>query len=191
MSADTSYEPQLIYYANYGFKGHFEYARESTPDINPGTGAGTFHGLSSFKVVRGTWSLYLETNYGGAPIELDGKTQFGPGEYDLKVLGKQYNDKVQSMKLIPKITLYYHWGSEVGQTDLTESNPDINSIYPDGDIKGLSTFVVHSKKWSLFTETNYQGDKVNINGVTEFGPGKYEIHDDFNDTTSSVKLLET
>ena len=178
-------------YEKFDFQGKHFTISESNPDINPMLQSGKRHGMSSFIVGKGNWRVYTEVNYAGDPIELDGKTEFGPGKYNFRNV-KKLNDEAQSIELLPRITLYTNWHFSEGDVDLATSKPDISDDFPKGK-KGLSSFIVHAGKWSLHTKANYEGELVDIHGVTVFGPGKYELRGKgvrkFNDDTVSVKLI--
>ena len=188
----ASSKPKITIFQHYDFKGNHYAINSSDPDINSMTPAGQRRGLSSFKVEQGTWSLYTEVNYGGPPLKLLGQTQFGPGDYDLRALGgEEFNDTVQSIKLIPHITLYSQWKTAAGETDLNDSNPDITKRFPINNKRGLSAFTVHTGKWSFYTEANYQGEPVNIDGTTVFEQHpRRKLEDPYNDAVVSIKLVE-
>ena len=62
---------------------------------------------------------------------------------------------------------------------LTQSSRKITDAFnlPAGQEAGLSSFIVYEGTWSIFTDENYHGTKLQmeVNGkvVTEFGPGIY------------------
>ena len=197
MSAAPLNKPSMTIYEKFDYEGKHFPITESTPDINSMLRSGSHRGLSSFIVDKGIWKMYTEVNYGGDPLEIDGKTELGPGKYNFKSKDlRKLNDKLQSIELIsppPHITLYTTWHFSEGDVDLGDSKPDISADFPKGR-KGLSSFIVHAGKWSLYTEANYEGEVVDIHGVTVFGPGKYELRGKgirkFNDDTVSIKLVE-
>lgn len=72
------------------------------------------------------------------------------------------------------ITVLEHaWFCGTGQT-YKSSNPDITDHFPPGD-RAVSSFIVMKGVWSLYTEKNYKGIKISIDGEVEFGPGR-QIH---------------
>ena len=68
------------------------------------------------------------------------------------------------------ITLFeHHYYCGTGATFLS-SNVDINQELPTGNSKGASSFIVKKGIWALYTEKNYKGTQIAIEGQNEFGP---------------------
>ena len=65
--------------------------------------------------------------------------------------------------------LEHHWYCGTGRT-YTTSTPDITHEFPSGD-RGASSIIVMKGYWSLYTDKNYNGIKISLNGKSEFGPG--------------------
>ena len=66
--------------------------------------------------------------------------------------------------------LEHYWYGGTGHTYIT-SNPDITPEFPPEKREGASSFIVMKGVWSLYTEKNYNGIKITIDGKDEFGPG--------------------
>ena len=71
----------------------------------------------------------------------------------------------------------------------TDSTPNVRAV-----AGRVSSFVVTSGVWSLYSAYDYGGTKISLDGKTEFGPGTYNFCSTssckpFNDATLSVKLV--
>ena len=171
-------------YANTGTPYVFT---DSTPDVGAIAGR-----VSSFVVTSGVWSLYSGYDYGGTKISLHGKTEFGPGTYNFCTTTscEPFNDKTLSVELLSyKITLFDGYANTGTPYVFTDSTPDVGAI-----AGRVSSFVVTSGVWSLYSGYDYGGTKISLHGETEFGPGTYNFCtttscEPFNDKTLSVELL--
>ena len=159
----------------------------STPNVGAIGGR-----VSSFVVTSGGWSLYSGYNYGGTKIPLHDKTEFGPGTYNFctTTLCQPYNDATLSVKLLSyKITLFDSYANHGTPHVFTASTPNVGAI--GGRV---SSFVVSSGVWSLYSGYDYGGTKISLHGKTEFGPGTYNfctttLCQPFNDKTLSMKIV--
>ena len=181
--------PSVFLYRDWDFKGNEREITESDSDITSIFPPNQNDGLSSFIVKVGIWAFFSGINYKLEQFDLDGDTEFEAGEYKFQ----PHNDKAKSVKLIPhppKIVVYDNWGWTKAPMELNDSHPNMKRFY--GRKRGISSFQVFGGKWTFYTGKKYRGDKCEVQGITEFGPGKYEFSGDarrFNDETLSVKLI--
>ena len=69
------------------------------------------------------------------------------------------------------------------------SYPDITGTFPAGD-RGASSFIVMEGVWAIYSEKNYKGIQIAVDGRNEFGPGsRISFINPGNDMVKSVKLL--
>ena len=69
------------------------------------------------------------------------------------------------------------------------SYPDISGTFPAGD-RGVSSFIVMKGVWAIYSEKNYKGIQISVDGQNEFGPGsRITFIQPGNDMVKSVKLL--
>ena len=90
----------------------------------------------------------------------------------------------------PKIALFKNFRLDTNNRTLSDSSPDITRRYPPGNPRGLSSFIVEGGIWCLYTEINFGGTKIAIDGVSEFGPGSYALRGRLNDLVQSIQLLD-
>ena len=69
----------------------------------------------------------------------------------------------------------------------TQDDPNIIDQFPSSS-EGVSALVVHKGRWALYSEPNYMGTKIAIDGKDEFGPGTCIQYGGF-DAVKSVKQL--
>ena len=72
-----------------------------------------------------------------------------------------------------------------------ESVDDLTKYFPEHGIgEGVSSMIVSSGVWQLFTEKHQQGTAITINGKNEFGPGtRIEAFGAGNDKAKSLKYI--
>lgn len=79
-----------------------------------------------------------------------------------------------------------------GKAELyTTDKADISDQFPPGVKPGVSSLVVYKYTWELYTEPNYRGPKISIDGKTSFGPGSRIpfVGGSANDKAMSIKIL--
>ena len=139
--------------------------------------------------VDGTQSFYVVYN---EPGYLKGAKDWsansskivdGPNEIELGFTARSAQgwDKV-GISIMEHI---YYCGT--GET-YRSSNPDITTSFPSGDA-GVSSFFVSKGVWAVYSEKNYKGVQLEVDGKTEFGPGFRAPCMRANDVVKSVKLL--
>ena len=70
------------------------------------------------------------------------------------------------------------------------SCPDL-SMYFTTTGEGISSIIVSSGTWALFTDTDYRGTRITINQQNKFGPGfGSEFIGAGNDKVMSIQLLD-
>jgi len=69
------------------------------PDVTQEFPPNTPYGANSFIVKKGIWALFVEKNYKGPQISIDGKQEFGP-DTCLPYLGDQQGGKIKSVKYL-------------------------------------------------------------------------------------------
>ena len=69
------------------------------------------------------------------------------------------------------------------------SYPDITGTFPAGG-RGASSFIVMKGVWAIYSERNYKGIQIAVDGRNEFGPGsRISFINPANDMVKSIKLL--
>jgi len=89
------------------------------------------------------------------------------------------------------ISLFAHpYYCGTGATFLS-SNADVTEELPASNPYGASSLIVKKGIWALFTEKNYKGTQIAIQGKQEFGPGTNLAYlgDQQGDKIKSVKYL--
>ena len=71
------------------------------------------------------------------------------------------------------------------------TNRDITQYFDQGKISGVSSIIVTGGKWSFYTGYNCHGTKLNIDGKTALGPGRYDFGPlPGNDQIKSIKFVQ-
>lgn len=89
----------LILFEHSNYAGNGVNYRESDANIGASFPASGPKGVSSFLVYKGIWELYIQPNFQGGKIKVNGKDRFGPGTI-VQFVGKSVNDKVLSVKKV-------------------------------------------------------------------------------------------
>ena len=88
------------------------------------------------------------------------------------------------------ITLFEHHYYCGTARHYVSSNPDITDEFPSGD-PGASAIIVTKGYWGLYTDKNYKGVQIVINGQKEFGPGtKINSLGAAEDRVKSIKYIK-
>ena len=88
------------------------------------------------------------------------------------------------------ITLFEHHYYCGTARHYVSSNPDITDEFPSGD-PGASAIIVTKGYWGLYTDKNYKGVQIAINGQKEFGPGtKINSLGAAEDRVKSIKYIK-
>ena len=78
-----------------------------------------------------------------------------------------------------------------GQAELfKQSDTNIKDAFPTGQYNGVSSFIVRSGKWALYSKENYGGTRLTLQGRDTFGPYEEMSYlGPANDQVASIKLL--
>ena len=90
--------PGVILFEHSQYRGFGTSIRNSDPDIIQSFAQGQVSGASSMIIIGGIWSFYTGCNFTGTKIIVCGKTQLGPGIYDLELL--LANDQIKSVQYV-------------------------------------------------------------------------------------------
>ena len=90
--------PGVILFEHSQYRGFATMVRNSNPDITQSFTQGKVSGVSSMMITGGIWSFYTGFNFTNTKISIDGKTQLGPGEYNLGYL--LANDQIKSVQYV-------------------------------------------------------------------------------------------
>ena len=68
---------------------------------------------------------------------------------------------------------------------------DITQYFDQGKISGVSSIIITGGKWSFYTGYNCRGTKLNIDGKTALGPGRYDLgNHPGNDQIKSIEYVQ-
>ena len=90
--------PGVILFEHSQYRGFATMVRNSNPDITQSFSQGQVSGVSSMIITGGIWSFYTGFNFTNTKINIDGKTQLGPDDYDLGYL--LANDQIKSVQYV-------------------------------------------------------------------------------------------
>lgn len=89
----------LILFEHSNYAGNGVNYRQSDPNIDNEFPAGKPAGVSSFIINKGIWELYVNPDFKGGKVTLDGTSQFGPGT-KISFVGVSINDSIRSVKKV-------------------------------------------------------------------------------------------
>lgn len=94
--------PGAVVFELIGFRGRGGLIQHSIPDLRERFPSRDVQGISSVIINFGFWTFYMQPNYSGAPLSINGQTALGPGRYDfarddlIALSVKTYHDAVSS-----------------------------------------------------------------------------------------------
>ena len=63
-----------------------------------------------------------------------------------------------------------------GYGNLFQSSiPDLTDSFSQGKISGVSSIIITGGIWNFYTGFNYTGTKIAFSGITDLGPGQYNL----------------
>ena len=105
----------------------------------------------------------------------------------------QVNSPIRSLQGFnvenPSVIMFEH-SQFRGFGDSTTNSVPVLAEFPAGKINGVSSVIITGGKWSFYTEYNYTGTTIAVNGEEILTPGRYDFACKvINDLAKSVKYV--
>ena len=171
MSTKTTGELHLI-----GHSGHSEDIKEANGNISATNGYKQAYVKESDP--KSLWVVYTvpSWDHGVSPDDNSSTIVYPDNNEHNPVTTKSPIQSAQGFDMEnPGAILFEHSQFRGYGNKTTSSVEDLTTFFPQGTTSGVSSAFITGGIWNLFTDINFGGNMLSIDGVRDFGPGQHDF----------------